>query len=176
MKIWHFFCWMVLTIVYLKRVPSSLDHDPLIKLLKEFYLSPRLIECYFHQSLYSMDINQGHRYAIRLNDVQKQHDTVTDLKLCYLIVFQYILKLIGTEWPNAVRIFCAMLCYYLGIEFIKLYKVWIPKAEVLEKFDPFKLFSFQKQIVSYRRFWLLKIHATPLNYWNWLGLMGESSL
>ena len=97
MKIWHFFCRMVLAIVYLKRVPSSLDHDPLIELLKEFYLSPRLIECYFHQSLSSMDINQGHRYAIRLNDVQKQHDTVTDLKLCYLIVFQYILKLIGTK-------------------------------------------------------------------------------
>ena len=97
MEIWHFFCRMILTVIYLKRVPSCLDHDPLIELLKEFYLSPRLIECYFHQSLPSMDIYQGHWYAIRLNDIQKQHDTVTDLKLCYLVVFQHILKLIGTE-------------------------------------------------------------------------------
>ena len=152
MEIWYLFCRVVLTVVYLKRIPSCLDHDPLIELLKEFYLSPRLIECYFHQSLSSMDIYQCHRYTIRLYDVQKQHDSVTDLKLCYLIVFQYILKLISTERPNAVRIFSAMLCYYLRIELIKLYEVRIPKAEVLEKFDPFELFSFQKQIVSYRRF------------------------
>jgi len=81
--------------------------------------------------------------AVCLNNIQKQHDTMTDLEFCNLIIFEHILQLVSAERPHPVSVLSRMLGYYLGIELIELNEVWVSEAEILEQLRSLELPIFE---------------------------------
>ena len=78
---------MVLTVINFEWVTSSLDHYSFVELLKEFDLSASLIECYLHQSLTCVNIDESHGYTVGFDHVKKEHNSVADFKFGNLVVF-----------------------------------------------------------------------------------------
>ena len=52
-----------------------------------------------------------------------------------------------------------MLRYYLRVQLIELYEVWIPQAEILEELGALELPSLEEQIISCFRTRLLRMTA-----------------
>ena len=62
-----------------------------------------------------MNVDERHRHAVGLDDVEQEHHAVTDLELCNLVVLQHILQLVGRQRPDAVGIFQTVLRDDLGV-------------------------------------------------------------
>ena len=78
---------MVLTVINFEWVTSSLDHYAFVELLKKFDLSASLIECYLHQSLSGVNIDESHGYTVCFDHVEKEHDSMAYFKFGNLVVF-----------------------------------------------------------------------------------------
>ena len=147
-EIRHLLGRVVLAVVYLERVASCLDHDSLVELLQEFDLSSCLVKRDFHQSLACVDVDQRHRNAIGLYDVQQEHNSMANFELSNLVVLQDVLQLIGAQRPYAVCILRAVLGDDFRIELIELYEVRVSETKVFEQLCAFKLLTLEQQIIS----------------------------
>jgi len=119
----------------------GLDHDFFVELLQKLNFVLHLGELELEDLSAGVDVEEGHGdlVLVKLQLVQKQHDSVADLELSNGVILQNILKLVGAERPDSVGLFDAVFGDDLAVNLVELYEVWPAKAEVSEKLLPLEL-------------------------------------
>ena len=76
--------------------------------------------------------------------MKKKHDTIANLKLSNILLFNHKLELIRAKAPYSVAVFEGVLGYDFGVQLVEFYEIWPPQGEVLEQLLPFILPLHQK--------------------------------